>query len=310
MVMTTSGVSGAARSPRRNFPAHQILTLFGDYWWGIPEAIPTGALLAGLGDLGVNEPAARAAISRLVDQDLLEMSKEGRRTSHALSERGQRVVRDEARWLTRFGCSDVEWDGLWSVIAFTIPEAQRAQRHVARTRLRWLGYAPLYDGVWISPFDTREQAEQVLGEAGVPDVTSSRTALRMSDPAGPSRAWNMEEVRQSYLEFVARADELARELEPLPAFAARTGLMLAWQTFRQNDPDHPSEILPVDWPRRAARLAFARAYNTLGGPAEERMRMHIAKISPELATHVTVQRLSIECPPRSRDHGGRETSGG
>lgn len=304
MVMTTSGVNGTVRAPRRNFPAHQILTLFGDYWWGVPEPIPTGALLAGLGDLGVNEPAARAAISRLVDQGLLEMSKEGRRTSHALSERGHKVVRDEARWLIRFGCSDVEWDGLWSVIAFTIPEAQRAQRHVARARLRWLGYAPLYDGVWISPFDTREQAEQVLGEVGVPDVTSSRAVLRMSDPAGPARAWDLEAVRQSYLEFIARADDLARALDPLPAFAARTGLMLAWQTFRQNDPDHPSQILPVDWPRRAARLAFATAYNTLGAPAEERMRAHIAKISPELADHVTAQRLSTECPPPSRDRDG------
>ena len=265
--MTTSGVNGAARSPRRNFPAHQILTLFGDYWWGVPEAIPTGALLAGLGDLGVNEPAARAAISRLVDQDLLEMSKEGRRTSHALSERGQRVVRDEARWLTRFGCSDVEWDGLWSVIAFTIPEAQRSQRHVARTRLRWLGYAPLYDGVWISPFDTREQAEQVLGEAGVPDVTSSRSALRMSDPAGPARAWNMEEVRQSYLEFIARANDLARELEPLPAIRPRS---CPW-TGRDGQPAWPSlaPTTPLVARRRSGCVCISRR-SPLSSPTTSR----------------------------------------
>jgi phenylacetic acid degradation operon negative regulatory protein len=295
--MTISGANGSARASRRNFPAHQVLTLFGDYWWHVPEPIPTGALLAGLGDLGVNEPAARAAISRLVDQDLLEVRKEGRRTSHALAERGQRIVRDEARWLVTFGCRDAEWDGLWSVIAFTIPEAQRALRHAARARLRWLGYAPLYDGVWVSPFDTRAQVEQSLSELGVPDVTSSRAALRMSDPAGPARAWDMEEVGQSYHEFISRANDLGRHVDPLPAFAARTGLMLAWQTFRQSDPDHPAEILPPDWPRRAARLAFATAYNLLGEPAEERIRGHIGRISPELAGYVTSQRLSVDCPP-------------
>lgn len=298
-MMTASGANGPARAPRRNFPAHQVLTLFGDYWWRVPDPLPTGALLSGLGDLGVNEPAARAAISRLVDQGLLEASREGRRTSHALSARGQQVVRDEARWLVLFGCRDAQWDGLWSVIAFTIPEAQRAQRHVARARLRWLGYAPLYDGVWISPFDTRAQAEESLKDVGVPDVTSSRAALRMSDPAGPARAWDMEEVRHSYLEFIERATDLSRHADPLPAFVARTGLMLAWQTFRQSDPDHPSEILPPDWPRRPARAAFATAYNVLGDPAEERMRMHVAKVSPALAQLVSVQRLSLECPPAS-----------
>ncbi len=292
--MTDLAVAAVTPLSRRNTPAHQVLTLFGDYWWEAPEPLPTGALIAGLTDLGVKEPAARAALARLVSQGLLETTKVGRRTAHALSAHGDAVVRDEGSWLAAFGSHESVWDGLWSVIVFTVPETVRSQRHEARSRLRWLGYAPLYDGVWISPSDTLARAEQALAEAGVSDVTTARASLHMSDPAGPLRAWELDAVRHSYAEFLRRADAVEPDLDPRQALVTRVGLMLSWQTFRQSDPDHPAEILPPDWPRRGARSRFAETYNRLGDAAEMRMREHVERIAPELVDHVSSQRLRTD----------------
>ena len=38
-----------------------------------------------------------------------------------------------------------------ALVAFSIPEQNRAARDSLRKQLRWLGFAPLYDGLWVSP---------------------------------------------------------------------------------------------------------------------------------------------------------------
>ncbi|GAA2573314.1 PaaX family transcriptional regulator [Microbacterium binotii] len=277
---------------RKRSPAHQILTLFGDYWWGVDAPMPTGALLAAMADLGVKSPATRASLTRLTDRDLLILSKSGRRTSHALTDRGASVLADEAQWLRRFGREDPAWDGLWSAVLFSIPERERPLRHAARTRLRWLGYAPLYDGVWISPFDSVDAAVDALGRLGVGQVSTFRGVLATAPGDSPTRAWDLSEVEGDYAEFLSRVGDGGRELAPAAALERRTSLMLAWQSFRHAEPGHPMRLMPAAWPRERAREAFVAVYDALGPAAEERMREHVAAIEPALARMVRPQRLS------------------
>ena len=201
--MSESGGPADTSVVRRASPARQVLTLFGDYWWSVPEPMPSGALVAALIDLGVKEAAARATLTRLTRLGLLEQGKVGRRTTHRLSERARGIVDEEARWLDTFGRVEPEWDGVWSVVAFSIPESRRAVRHTARSRLRWLGFAPLYDGVWISPLDAAAQAKDQLVELGADDVTSMRAHLDTTIPGGPQSAWDMDAALRQYAAFDA-----------------------------------------------------------------------------------------------------------
>lgn len=276
---------------RRVSPARQALTLFGDYWWSVPEPMPSGALVAAFIDLGAQEAAARATLTRLTRLGLLEQGRTGRRTTHRLSERSKGIVDEEARWLDTFGRVEPEWDGVWSVVAFSIPESQRAVRHTARSRLRWLGFAPLYDGVWISPLDAAAQAKDQLVDLGADDVTAMRARLDTTIPGGPQSAWEMDAALRQYAAFDAELRSVPSGLAPPAALAVRTGLMLSWQGFRGVDVGLPSSLLPPDWPRDEARRLFAERYHALGVRAEERMRQHIGAISPELADMVTARRL-------------------
>lgn len=272
-------------------PARQVLTLFGDYWWDNPAPIPTGALLAALGDLGMKEAAARATLLQLTRTDLLVSERVGRRTTHQLTERAAQDIAEEAAWLETFGRIEPRWDGLWSVVAFSVPETQRAARHSARSRLKWLGFAPLYDGVWISPADSAQEALAQLRELDIEDVTIMRARLDTSIPEGPQAAWDLGAARQHYHEFMegTGGDPALRGAE---ALAERSRIMLMWQRFRALDVGLPLELLPAEWPRGDAREHFVRCFNELGSAAEERMREHVSAISPELGRLVGERRLT------------------
>ena len=275
---------------RRVSPVRQVLTVFGDYWWGVEEAFPTGALVTVLTDLGLKEAAARATLARMVRGDLLAAERAGRRTTHRLTARSMAIVDEEASWLESFGLVEAPWDGLWTVLAFSIPESERSSRHLARSRLRWLGFAPLYDGVWVSPRDRAEAAMAALRDLGVGEVTAMRATLQTTVAGGAQSAWNLDEIAGEYRRFAA-AVGAGRPEDPVAAFAERTRLMLGWQSFRLLDTGMPAELVPGDWPRVAARRAWARRYNELGETAEGRIRAVVGEIDEDLADRVTTRRM-------------------
>src|SRR5450756_2690082 len=67
---------------------------------------------------------------------------------------------------------------MWSLVAFSIPEEHRAARDELRKALRWLGFAPLYDGLWVSPRDHADGVLARLRDLGISTATAFRaTAL-------------------------------------------------------------------------------------------------------------------------------------
>ena len=178
------------------------------------------------------------------------------------------------------------------MLAFSIPEAQRALRHTARSRLKWAGFAPLYDGVWISPSDSALQTMAQLQEAGVESVTVMRASLETSLPAGPQGAWDLAAAAALYESFHSELESVGTPATAAEALAERSSLMLTWQGFRGVDVGLPVELLPPAWPRFAVRRLLAARYDALGPPAEQRMRQHVSAIAPELAAAVTSRRLS------------------
>jgi phenylacetic acid degradation operon negative regulatory protein len=272
-------------------PPRLLLTLLGDYWWQHTESLPSAALVALLAEFGVSDSAARAALSRLTRNRLLVTSKVGRRTFVRLSERAAQILDEGARHIFSFGRQTQPWDGMWSVVAFSIPEHNRAARDALRKQLRWLGFAPLYDGLWVAP---RDQASEVVGqlsELGISTATAFRaTTVPGIEPDGfPQRAWDLDDLHARYEAFIAYAQRLreralAGQISPVEALVARTRVMDEWRAFPGLDPDLPGELLPDAWPRAAARELFIATYDLLGPLAAHRVRQIIARYSRDLAT--------------------------
>ena len=305
MARATRGGALDART-RQGSPPSLLLTLLGDYWWGQDDPLPSAALVDLLADFGVSDVAARAALSRMVKRGLLESTRSGRNTFYAMTPRAQTVMRRGAERIVAFGIDDDDWDGRWSVVAFSVPEANRPARESLRTRLRWLGFAPLYDALWISPHPHHDEALAELSELGV-TATTAFVAATTATPGGslpPQSAWDVDELADRYREFIATWEPTHAALgqgaiAPADALIKRTQLMDAWRSFPGIDPDLPRRLLPADWPRQRARDLFLDTYEQLGAPASVRVRQVIAAYAPELSDRV-VQFSLLSDPPGPR----------
>jgi phenylacetic acid degradation operon negative regulatory protein len=213
-----------------------------------------------------------------------------------------------------FGRGDQQWDGQWTLALFSLNERERDLRHSLRSRLRWLGFAPLYDGTWVSPRPVAAQARQDLDDLGIRDVTIFRTTEEPGGSRRPIQAWDLDEVAVTYANFVTTYGPLRDQVRggdvgAAHALGARTRIMDSWRAFPGLDPDLPSSLLPRGWPRREAYEIFVEVYNTLGPLAAVRVRQIVDRHSAELAElieFVTTERL-LELGRRALDR--RTTAG-
>jgi phenylacetic acid degradation operon negative regulatory protein len=280
---------------RQGSPQHLLLTLLGDYWYGHQEPLPSRALSAVLTEFGISYQAARAAISRLSRRGLLEFSRANGRSGYRLTRYADSVLTEGVQRIFQFGTACNAWDGSWTVVVFSVPESQRELRHVARTRLRWLGFSALYNGTWVSPWERCDEAARLLSEVGVRHAVVFRSTLSESSPEGPASAWDLNALTEAYNDFLREFSPLLErarsgDIGTAEALLKRILLMDAWRGFPAIDPDLPAELLPSGFPRSDARKVFAELYDMLGPLAEIRIRGILANYVPEQAelirTHV------------------------
>lgn len=280
------------RSQAGSPPQHLLITLLADYWSGRPEPLPSGALVALVGEFGVTAVGARAALSRLTRRGLLSATKSGRRTYYGLTEQTAQVLQADRHRIMSFGERWDDWDGYWTVAAFSLPEERRDLRHSLRSQLHGLGFAPLFDAMWVAPHASVEETGQVLETLNI----ASATVLRARQPVramgrSPIEAWNLNSLRDAYRALIDDYAPLVQrirqgQVSAREALVARTAVMDLWRGFLALDPDLPRELLPSDWPRQVARQVFAEVYDSLGPLAVVRVRQVLAEFAPDLTSYV------------------------
>ncbi|WP_413249270.1 PaaX family transcriptional regulator C-terminal domain-containing protein [Sinomonas flava] len=281
--------SKTAEGPR---PRQILLTLLGDYWLAPDALAPSGALVELMAAFDIPSPGARSVLSRLAKDERVVVLREGRRTSYRLSDHLRHRLLVGLDRIGTFGFDGAAFDGVWTCVAFSVPEEQRSERHKLRTALSWLGFAPLYDGLWVTPRRRRTQASEMLHRLGVSSATVFEGALsgEGSTYGVPTDAWDLTAVRGLYEEFLAETEPVLARLDsgqigPKEALVTRTELINVWRTFPRADPDLPLEMLPADWPRGRAREVFHRLYDGLAAPSLELVRDVVERHGPEYVRH-------------------------
>ncbi|WP_372729545.1 PaaX family transcriptional regulator C-terminal domain-containing protein [Nocardioides sp.] len=233
-----------------------LFDVYGDHLRTRGSQAPVAAVVRLLAPVGIAAPAVRTAISRMVMQGWLEpVNLDGGRGYRA-TERATRRLDEAAERIYRR--TRPAWDGHWH-FAFVEPPASRSARSRLRADLTYVGYAELADHVWVSPFPRGELAS-VLERAGA----GARTARADRVDPPPTEAWDLLALRSAYDEWLASADALVAEQlaghddADEAAFAARFHLVHEWRKFLFADPGLPEELLPEDWPGRAATELFTR----------------------------------------------------
>jgi phenylacetic acid degradation operon negative regulatory protein len=277
---------------RRGSPPSLLLLLFGDYWLQVDAGFPSAALVTLLADFGVNDAAARAALSRMVKRELLSSSKSGRTTAYRVTPRARQILIETSARIVQFGASHEPWSGSWSLVAFDLPENNRPLLNSVEARLGWLGFAPLYGQVWICPHDRHDAAVAELEHLGVPATSfDSRLASSPRTLRLPQEAWDLVELSARYhailrLSKAWLATAARNRLTPADALVHRAHLLDEWLDLSAHDPDLPLELLPARWPRDEARELFLRTHDALGELATQRVRDVVAANDPELGALV------------------------
>ena len=264
-------------------PQTLLLALFGDQVLGRGVAVSAGSIIAVLNRLEVGEHATRATVARMARRGLLRPIRRGRQVFFGLAPRGVTVLRDGLRKLEA-EIVDQHWDGRWTLLAFSVPETRRADRHALRTRLGWAGFAPLRSGLWVSPGTT--DISQVLSELDLLDHASvfRGEAAMWSDPARIAReAWDLRALATSYRGFLDRWSGGA--FGELDALSRRTRMTAEWLLLIRQDPRLPPALLPPEWPGVRAQEMFRTLQAELIAPSDELAAARLATIADTGAQH-------------------------
>jgi phenylacetic acid degradation operon negative regulatory protein len=215
---------------------------------------PVAALVRLLAPIGVQEPAVRTAVSRMLRQGWLSAVRLPSGPGYALTPKALRRLDEAARRIYR--TSSTAWDGHWHLLVVSGP-AGRGERERLHASLGYLGYGCLGAGTWVAPRPAPE-LDAVLAEAGV--AGQRFTALHEGDADTlVDRAWDLDSLAASYRQFLddARAAlDGACTCTDEGAFAARLHLVHAWRRFLNVDPGLPAQLLPADWPGTTAAAWF------------------------------------------------------
>ncbi|MFD2415153.1 PaaX family transcriptional regulator [Amycolatopsis pigmentata] len=303
------------RSQEGAEPQLLLTSLLGDFWYWRDEHIPSAALVRLLGEFDITPASARAAIRRLAARGLLTVSRSGRTTAYGIPARTSEVIIERTHRMLTFGTTAPDWDGQWTVVAFSVPEQDRGVRTALRSQLRVLRFAALYDGVWVSPHDLAEAAHGVLDELGLRSATIFRATEVPGGTAegGPVAAFDLGPLAEEYERFAERYEPVLTNLEdgmisPAQALRTRTELRVDWRRFPETDPDLPAALLPPGWARDRAQKVFLHIYDRLGPLAELRFRQLLATADPALA-ELASHHDSAKVAALFAELGGRRAAG-
>lgn len=234
-----------------------LLTVLGEFV--LPRDAPawTGALVTALGEVGVEEKAARQALSRTAAEGLLSAQRDGRRVRWRLTPAGTQLLAQGADRIYGFGRSVEPWDGRWLVLTVSVPETQRQLRHRLRTRLTWAGLGSPLPGLWVTPdADKEKEVGAVVEELGVEAFSFTGPFGQIGDQQRVvAQAWALADVERRYLEFLESVAGI-EVATPAEAFAAQVRLVQEWRRFPFLDPALPAQLLPATWPGPAAAELF------------------------------------------------------
>jgi phenylacetic acid degradation operon negative regulatory protein len=297
---------GAAtvRPPRQqagNTAQNLAITLVTDYTVDNRAWLPSASIVALLGESGIGSAAARTAISRLFRGGVLESSRDGRHSSYRLTTVAARNLIAGGAWIARFAAHADSWDGYWTLVSFAFPQEEHGHRRAFVGQLRWLGFAPLYDALWVSPDAPNATVKSRLAATTAGTITMFRARhveLASRTDRNPIDAWDVAAIARHYQAFIRRWQPLlprirAGKVTGAAAVRARTELMDAYRRFPFIDPQLPIELMPTRWPRARAREVFVAAYDGLAAPAEEHVRAVVARFDtapcPDIRAHTTAE---------------------
>jgi phenylacetic acid degradation operon negative regulatory protein len=255
-------------------PQTLMLNLLGRYLLGRPAVVSAGSVIEVFARAGVGEHAARSTLARMVNRGMLTRQRHGRAMYFGLTAQAEGILHDGEDRIWRSGAVNLDWDGYWTLLGFSLPESWQRQRHELRSQLTWAGFGPLFNGLWVAP--GRVEVTRLVGSLGLESRVKAFYAQTVpgTDIAKMVQEnWDLDAVASRYDGFLARwqGADMRPDTAPRPRDPLAVQLLLAsdWLQVIRADPRLPAEHLPADWPAAKAESLFVELDKTVAQPAGE-----------------------------------------
>lgn len=252
-------------------PRSLIVTLYGAYGRGFDGPVPVAELIRLLGAVGVDAPSVRSAVSRLKRRGLLEPARTATGAAgYALSSDARQLLDDGDRRV--YGHEAPRLADGWVIAVFSVPEAERAKRHVLRSRLAGLGFGAAAPGVWVAPARLHEEARHTLQRLGLDPYVDLFRGEHLGFAAtaeSVARWWDLAAIAGEHLRFltlrepVLRAWQARSDTPPEDAYRDYLLALDSWRHLPYLDPGLPTELLPDQWPGHASAGVFRALHDRL-----------------------------------------------
>lgn len=250
-----------------------LVTVFGDAIVpvGSQTEVSVQALAAVLADFGVSERLVRTSLTRLVNDDLLAVRAERRRSFYRVAPAAIDLfaAADERIYRGR----PEPWDGRWTVVVLDGTESTAARRASLRNELAGAGLGVVAPNVLASPIVEPAAAREVVHRVGGFDqvLVLRSEVVPGACLAGPAAlARRCVDLDQLAGRYQALADRLAAfddtTLASLDDAQSAKLRLLVVSTFRRivlADPMLPVALLPDPWVGDRARQEAARVYRSV-----------------------------------------------
>lgn len=207
---------------------------------------------------GIKPAAAQTAISRLLERGLFQL--EPRTGDIAITGPALEMFARGNRRI--FTPRQMDNDGHWLLVTYSLPEAERATRHQLRRHFANLGGGIVNPGLWIFPHYLSDEVGEVLAALGArhyaTQFTTGAPHWQHSARHSAQTWWDLQKLAAKHARFLDSTDDLLGEPDVKAAHAYRNYVQLidAWRAIPYLDPGLPSSMLPDEWPGSASRNRF------------------------------------------------------
>lgn len=258
-------------------PRSLIFTLFGEYIKHYGGEIWMGSLIKMMAHFNISESSLRGAVLRMVQQDFLKVRKIGNRSYASLTEKGGRRMEDGVERV--YSSRNLQWDGRWRVVIYSIPENRRDIRNQIRKELNWTGFGVISPSTWTSPNPLEDQVMEMAKTYQLEDhiiLFKTSSIVSHTNQEIVEKGWDLQEIADKYKTFI---DKYEKEYEKIKeetwngslseenSFVKRTELVHEYRKFLFLDPNLPADLLPENWIGFRARELFFNLHQLYSIPS-------------------------------------------
>jgi phenylacetic acid degradation operon negative regulatory protein len=159
---------------------------------------------------GLTGDQVRSCLRRLVTEGLFLRQGTGRKTTFAATAQGLAALGTAVERTRLAYVQDAAgrgWDRQWRLVAFAVPEKDRAARDTFRDHLIELGGAPIQGGLYVSPHPWHKDAQAEAERLGIVESVTYATTddLDVGGEHDPrklaSTLWPVEDLAKAYERF-------------------------------------------------------------------------------------------------------------